>query len=61
MVEDQVHPIFENMELNIFSESDFKRLYRRQESVLHKLDPDRPLPEGTTSSYKPGVTKERWF
>ena len=58
---DQVHPIFENMELNIFSESDFKRLYRRQESVLHKLDPDRPLPEGTTSPYKPGVTKERWF
>ena len=56
-----MHPIFENMELNIFSESDFKRLYRRQEAVLHKLDPDRPLPEGTTSPYKPGVTKERWF
>ena len=58
---DNVHPMLENMDLDIFAEDDLRTAYRKKEAMLHKLDPDRPLPEGYTAPYKPGVTKERWF
>lgn len=58
---DNVHPMLENMDLDIFAEDDLRMAYRKKEAMLHKLDPDRPLPEGYTAPYKPGVTKERWF
>jgi len=58
---DVSHPMFENVELDIFSENDLRLAMRKKEALLHKLDPDRPLPEGVTAPYKPGVTKERWF
>ena len=58
---DNVHPMLENMDLDTFAEDDLRTAYRKKEAMLHKLDPDRPLPEGYTAPYKPGVTKERWF
>ena len=46
---------------SVFSIQDLKMAHVKKEEILHRLDPDRAIPEGYTARYKPGVTRERWY
>lgn len=46
---------------SVFSIQDLKMAHVKKEEILHRLDPDRAIPEGYTAQYKPGVTRERWY